>query len=416
MQDTESLLKEHAHLSRRYFVGLGAAALTGASLAGAQAQLPPELARAAERLEYLTLAEDFRNFGRGDPPPNTLSPEQRREAGLDRETWRLEVVPDPETDAKVANPLSTERGTALTWNDLMGLAEEHAACYLHVMSCLNVADPCGMGLWEGIPVRVAVWLAKPVGNIRRAFYHGFHNNDPAQVFRSSLPFGRVLEEPPGAPPVLLCYKLNGEWLSPERGGPVRMFVPDAYGFKSVKWLQRVVLSNRPNANDTYAEWNNDIDTSLKTCARFLSCPKTVRRGEAVSVTGLAQVGVSGLSRVQVWAHPKGQALPEDDPRLTRGNWKDATILGPPERWGGDIGDGPVPRTPLGFGSESAKPDEWPLRFTIAHWAALLPALEPGEYEVRCRTIDAAGQAQPMPRPFPKSGRNEIHRVELQVEP
>jgi len=60
----------------------------------------------------------------------------------------------------------------------------------------------------------------------------------------------VLEDPPGEYPVLLAYKLNGEFLSGRRGGPVRMIVPEAYGFKSVKWLQRVVLTDLPAANDT----------------------------------------------------------------------------------------------------------------------------------------------------------------------
>ena len=35
--------------------------------------------------------------------------------------------------------------------------------------------------------------------------------------------------------------------------------------------------------------------------------------------------------------------------------------------------------------------------------------------MRCRTIDAAGHAQPMPRPFRKSGRNAIQRVAVRVE-
>ena len=61
----------------------------------------------------------------------------------------------------------------------------------------------------------------------------------------------MLEDPPGELPVLLCYKLNGEYLTGKRGGPVRMLVPEAYGFKSVKWLQRVVLTNDYGANDTY---------------------------------------------------------------------------------------------------------------------------------------------------------------------
>lgn len=414
MHDTDSLMSRHAQLSRRYFVGLGAAAVAGAALPRARADLPPELARAVANLEYLTPSAKFTNFGRGNPPPHTLSPDQRRAAGLTPDTWRLEVVADPDTDAEVANPLSAERGAALTWDDLMGLAEEHAVCYLHVMTCLNGANPCGMGLWEGVPLRVVVWLAKPVKNIRRVFYHGYHNDDPAQIFRSSLPVGRVLEDPPGEPSVLLCYKLNGELLSPERGGPVRLLVPDAYGFKSVKWLQRVVLTNQFQANDTYAQWNNDIDTSLKSFARFLSYPESVPTGQPIPLTGLAQVGVSGLSRVQVWAHPKDQPLPPDDPDFTRADWRDADILGPPERWGAEVGDAPLPGTPLGFASGSGKPGEWPMRFTIAHFAVLLPALQPGTYDLRCRTIDASGHAQPMPRPFPKSGRNAIHAVTIEV--
>ena len=59
-------------------------------------------------------------------------------------------------------------------------------------------------------------------------------------------------------------------------------------------------------------------------------------------------------------------------------------------------------------------EEWPLRFTFAHWRAAVPPLKPGTYELRCRSIDLNGIAQPMPRPFPKSGRAEIQRVTLNV--
>lgn len=60
-------------------------------------------------------------------------------------------------------------------------------------------------------------------------------------------------------------------------------------------------------------------------------------------------------------------------------------------------------------------EEWPLRNTIVHWAALLENVPPGEYHFRCRTVDANGAAQPMPRPFPKSGNNAIQKVDLIVE-
>lgn len=414
MGGIKRLLAEHGEVTRRHFLKLGAGALASSRVPLLNAAPPRELAQVVGELEYLTPEEEFGNVGRGDPPPHELPLETRRAVGLVRETWQLEVVPDPETDAKVERPLSKERGTALTWSDLMQLAEKHAVSYLHVMTCLNGSQPLGMGLWEGVPLRVAVWLAQPVENVRRVFFHGYHNDDPKQLVQSSLPIGRVLEDPPGTPPVLLCYKLNGKWLSAKRGAPVRMLVPDAYGFKSVKWLTRVVLSNLFHANDTYARWNNDVDTSLKTFARFVSYPRTVRAGQAIPVTGLAQVGISGLAGVQVWLHAQGAALPSDDASLSKGDWQDAEILPAPDRWGGGLPQGPLPGAPMGFDAATDEPRAWPMRFTVAHWAILLPGVPAGTYDLRCRTVDLNGHAQPMPRPFRKSGRNAIQRVTVRV--
>jgi DMSO/TMAO reductase YedYZ molybdopterin-dependent catalytic subunit len=259
-----------------------------------------------------------------------------------------------------------------------------------------------------VPLREVLWLTKPKANLRRVFYHGFHNDAPKQMFRSSLPVGRVLEDPDDLPPVILCYKLNGEWLDPVRGGPVRVLVPEAYGFKSVKWLTTLTLSNLAHANDTYAEQNNDIDSPLKTFAATLSVPATVKANDAIPITGYAQVGVSGLSKVQVWLAPNGKAWPADDPYYTKAPWADAIILPPPKDWGVKL-----PKELFGF--EDGKPRAWPMKLSKAHWAALLPGVAAGDYTLRCRTIDAKGQAQPMPRPFKKSGRCEIEEVSIRVK-
>ena len=56
-----------------------------------------------------------------------------------------------------------------------------------------------------------------------------------------------------------------------------------------------------------------------------------------------------------------------------------------------------------------------MRYAIAHWAVLLTAPAAGQYELCCRTIDANGIAQPLPRPLPKSGRNEIDRIRMTIE-
>jgi DMSO/TMAO reductase YedYZ molybdopterin-dependent catalytic subunit len=414
------LTKEHINVTRRYFLQLGSvgiAALSASKLWAKEhgSEIDPMLAEAVSKLEYLTRDENFHNYGRGTPPPHKLRPEKLRQVGLTRETWELEVLSDPESNSKVERPLSKAIGTAMNWNYLMKLAEKKAERIMNVMSCTNGRFPCGMGLWEGVPLRDVIWLARPTGNVRRVFYYGYHNNDPEQRFQSSLPIGRVLEDPPGKHPVMLCYKLNGQWLTPTRGGPVRMLVPGEYGNKSVKWLQRIILTNNFQANDTYAGWNNDTVSHLKTCARFIHVPKEIKAGQPMPITGVAEVGMSGLSKVQYWLHPQNRPLPKDDPYFTKADWKDADMLSPPSDWGGGLPGGKLPPVPRQFDTSSGKPYRWPIPNTIVHWAALIEIERPGQYDLRCRTIDANGIAQPMPRPFPKSGNNTIRQVKITVE-
>jgi DMSO/TMAO reductase YedYZ molybdopterin-dependent catalytic subunit len=335
---------------------------------------------------FLTPQAEWGDVERGNPLPYTLPLEARRAKGLERETWSLEVTADPDSDSIVEAPFT------LDFESLLKLGEQHAVRYLKGVTCNNLGEPLGMGLWEGVPLRVLLWMARPVANIRRVLYHGYHNEDPRQLFQSTLPIWRVLEEPPGELPVILAYKLNGDFLTGKRGGPVRMVVPEAYGFKSVKWLQRVLLSNEPGANDTYQHGNNDLDSPMKTFARFVEVPTPAAAHQPILVRGIAQVGVSGLARVQVSVRPRG---------VDGDTWREgAAILGQP--------DGLETQGLLGLGNG------WPPRWSIVQWVVELEGLPPGEYELRCRSIDRNEVAQPMPRPFPKSGRVEIQTQPLVV--
>jgi hypothetical protein len=350
--------------------------------------------------EYLTPIERARILGRGNPPPSKLPPEKLREAGLHPETWFLEVVADPETNADIERPLSRQSGNALDWAGLMKLAETRAVRYMHVTSCTNIADPLHMSLWEGVPLRDIIWMARPKANVRRAYYYGYKTAESKQ-FQSSLPLDRILEDPPGELPVILAYKMNGRDIPATHGGPVRMIVPGVYANKSIKWLQRIVLTNDYRVNDTYAEMNNDVESNLKTNARFIQPPSEIPAGKPTVLTGLAQVGMSGLSKVQYSVRPE--------------QWVDAAILPPPKAWGGGLPGGRLPSMPAQFDPATGRPRVWPLRGTIVHWTARLPALPAGKYELRCRTIDANGIAQPMPRPLPRTGANAVQQVVLMVK-
>ncbi len=428
MIDVTHLARQHRELSRRYFLRLSSAGLaaglwvgpsTGRTTAFAANESPADLSpeQALEQIitqaPYLTLSSKFYNVERGDPLPSELPEETRRAVGLTRDTWQLEVVADTDSGAKIRHPLSKESKTALDFSGLMQLAEKHAVRYLKVMTCNNIDDPLGIGLWEGVPLREVIALARPADLVRRVYYYGYHNDKPEQMFRSSLSIDRVLEDPPGELPVILCYKLNGEWLSPKRGGPVRVIAPEAYGYKSVKWIQRVVLTNDFRANDTYADANNDVESPHKTYARFAHFPKSVKAGQAMPITGVAQVGASGLTKVQYALDPADRELPADDRFFTRLDWRDTEVLAPPRQWGAEFGKEPLPDAPLQFYADG-RPRQWPLRHTLAHWAVLAPGVSAGKYALRCRTIDSRGVAQPLPRPMLRSGHNAIQTVEVEV--
>ena len=409
------LYEQHRQLTRRYFMKLGITSpfifnSTNSYGNGATLNLNEDQ---SEEKEYLTPADEFETIERGNPLPYKLPREKRLEIGMERETWKLNVVPDPESNSEIENPLSRANNNALDFKTLMSLAENKSVKFMKVMTCNNLSTPLGMGLWEGVPLRDVIWLAKPKENIRRVFYYGHHNNDPKQMFRSSLPIGRVLEDPPGDHPVILCYKLNNQWLSGERGGPVRMIVPEAYGFKSVKWLKSVVLTNEPAANDTYADGNNDIDSWMKSMSLFVETPTRIKSGQPIPITGMAQVGVSGLSKVQIWISPVDKKWPKEDPYFTKAPWKEASILPPPKKWGGELPSGKLPQG-VRFFDKDGIPKHWPMRYTISHWATSLNNIKKGKYNLYCRTIDNNGIAQPMPRPFKKSGRNSIDVCPIEV--
>lgn len=46
------------------------------------------------------------------------------------------------------------------------------------------------------------------------------------------------------PDVLLGHSLNGKPLSQDQGFPLRLVIPDMYGFKYIKWLNHITLSDQ----------------------------------------------------------------------------------------------------------------------------------------------------------------------------
>jgi DMSO/TMAO reductase YedYZ molybdopterin-dependent catalytic subunit len=395
-------------ISRRDALRLGVGGLVAGAIAETPAAAQPAPTAAAAPRPFLTPAKDFRDVSRGSPKPFTLKGDDLVKARLTADSWRVEIV--AEDKATLGKPRRIEDATAIDYATLLDLGKKHGVRFLKAMQCNNIPQPLGQGLWEGVPLREVLRLCGALDNARRLFYWGFHNNDAKQMFRSSLAMNQVLDAPPGELPALLAYRLNGEPLSLLRGGPVRVLVPWAHGFKSVKWLQKIVLTNRYDANDTYAEQNNDPESYLKTAAYFDNLEDEQHAaGKTVVIRGTAMVGWPGLARVECWLRPdegtRGK-IADDDPAWARALWQPAILDPPPSDWTAALPQGVFPKDIWGFSAEG-KPKEWPMRYSIAHWTLTFEGSKPGKYELRVRTVDKNGFAQPQPRPGQRSGRNRI---------
>lgn len=400
---------------RRTFLraSTAATAATAAMGAGSLSELAKAAGSRPAPHPLLTPAPEFQDVSRGKPKPFDLVGEALEEARLTPETWRIEILADPFTDAVVKEPASLERqfrlddGSALDFAALRELGRTRGVRYLKAMQCLNIAEPLGQGLWEGVPLREILRLCGAIANVRRIHYHGFHNDDPAQLFRSSLSYSEAMETPPGEPPVLLAWKLNGEPLSLLRGGPVRMVVPWAYGFKSIKWLRSLSLTNDYRANDTYAERNNDPDSPVKTAAYLDPVPDRIESGTLLHFTGRVVSGRSGLDRVEY-------ALRRDGAGESELVWNRCELEAPPADWSAVLPPGVSSREVLGFDPGTGAPLSWPPRYGTATWFASPRDLPPGGYEILVRAIDRNGFAQPEPRPMPKAGKNAVESRRFEV--
>src|SRR5213595_217559 len=105
----------------------------------------------------------------------------------------------------------------------------------------------GTAEWTGVPLSALLDRAVIKSTAREVIFEGADHGmlaDPKSP-PGELKFARSIPLEKACRDVLLAYKMNGEDLPPEHGFPVRAIVPGWYAMASVKWLQRIVVADRP---------------------------------------------------------------------------------------------------------------------------------------------------------------------------
>src|SRR6266404_7806420 len=124
----------------------------------------------------------------------------------------------------------------------------------------------GNAEWTGVPLSILLDRAGVKPSAREIILEGADCGkieDPKSP-RGELNFARSipLDKANG---VLLAYKMNDTDLPPEHGFPVRAIVPGWYAVASIKWLQRISVTDRPffgyYQTFDYAFWKRDGDNA-----------------------------------------------------------------------------------------------------------------------------------------------------------
>ena len=127
-----------------------------------------------------------------------------------------------------------ERGLSLTLDELLRLELERSGDPFHCVTGWTIKGRT----WEGVRLSVLLEEARP--GERASWVAGVSSGGYASMFPISY-----------ADDALLVLRVNGKPLRREEGAPVRLFVPPLYGWKHVKWLQRIVVL--PGYEDGYWE-------------------------------------------------------------------------------------------------------------------------------------------------------------------
>ncbi len=112
------------------------------------------------------------------------------------------------------------------------------------------ANAIGNATWAGVALADVLKKAEVLENAKHVWFEGLDEikrDDGVIPFGGSIPIHKAMITGP-IPGTLLASKMNGSALTADHGFPLRTVVPGYIGARSVKWLGRVVVSDRPSPN------------------------------------------------------------------------------------------------------------------------------------------------------------------------
>ena len=87
-------------------------------------------------------------------------------------------------------------------------------------------------LWEGVLVRDVLEQAKPLPEAKVVIFHAYDG------YTTSFPIEYIMDND-----ILMAYKMNEVTIPPERGFPFQLVAESKWGYKWIKWITEIELSD-----------------------------------------------------------------------------------------------------------------------------------------------------------------------------
>jgi DMSO/TMAO reductase YedYZ molybdopterin-dependent catalytic subunit len=307
---------------------------------------------------------------------------------IDRDAWWLRI------EGEVGNPF------AINYEELLGLESVTIPATLECAgNNRSFLEPkvkgvqwglgaVGTAEWTGVPLSILLDRAQPKLKGCHAVLEGADGGmleDPKSP-PGELKFARSIPVAKARADALLAYKMNGRELPPEHGFPLRAIVPGWYAMASVKWLQRIIVTDQPFTGYyqtiDYAYWKRrDQIAKLTPLAETQIKAQIARPAQGETVPANSRVRVHGAA----WTS-NGEITKVELTTDGGATWTEAKLLG------------------------ESKPNAW--RLWEFQWQT--PAT-PGKQTLIARATDSLGRTQPVHRDADRGTYMINHLLPVEVE-
>ena len=140
---------------------------------------------------------------------------------FDPATWRLSIGG------------LVEQPTELTYAQLRGLPRAEQVSTFHCVTGWTVMNVH----WGGVRIKDVLAAARPLSSAQALQFVSMEQPYVDYLTLDQASLGDVM----------LAYEMDGRPLAREHGAPLRLVIPEMYGYKNVKWLQQVNLVSQEDS-------------------------------------------------------------------------------------------------------------------------------------------------------------------------